>query len=114
MTSGHGVAFPGGLYDNANTIHVRDKRIITGTTDIPDDGELPVAECVVYLAAARLFEGAELQRTGQGVNLEESGALGTGVRLQSGSYFRRIGKGKQDELRTLLERKYDPILTFWR
>lgn len=113
VASGKGVAFPAGLYHTTNSINVRDKRTITGTSDIPDDGELPVAEACVYLAVARCLEGAEGQRVNQGVDLEEQGSLNPGPRLQTGAYFRSMGKEKLDAIETALNLKYTP-LRFWR
>jgi hypothetical protein len=109
VASGKGIRFPSGLYHSTNTIHVRDMRTITGTSDIPDDGELPVAEAVVYLAAGRLLEAGEVNRVSSGSDLEESGSVGTGSRLQTGSYYRGIGKEKLDALALAMKEKYQPI-----
>jgi hypothetical protein len=113
VASTRGVRFPSGLYHNTNTIHVRDMRTITGTSDIPDDGELPVAECVVYLAAARLMRGLEMNRDVVGTNNEITGSVGTGTRAQTANYFEGIGKDLLDDLKLRMLVKYEPI-RMWR
>jgi len=109
VASTKGVRFPGGLYHTTNTIHVRDARVITGTSDIPDDSELPVAEYVVYAAVARLMRGLEMNRDAVGQNIETTGTVSTGVRLQSANYFENFSKELLDDLKLRMMNKYQPL-----
>lgn len=109
VASGKGIRFPTGLYHGTNTITVKDKRVITGTSDIPDDSQFPVAECVVYLAAARIMRGQEMNRDVVGTNIETTGTVSTGVRAQTANYFEGVAKDLLDDLKLRIQEKYRPI-----
>lgn len=85
--SGAAVRFPWGLYDQSATAAHPFAGVATpilGTTDIPDDGRWPVADCLTYFAAARMTGAQEIPRVVAGGDLESSSTVGTGARTQTG------------------------------
>lgn len=88
--SGAAVRFPSGVYDPTPSAahpfaHVATP--IVGTSDIPDDGRWPVADCVTYFAAGRMVGAQEIPRVASGGDLESSGTVSTGARTQAGFVF---------------------------
>ncbi len=114
VASGKGIRFRSGMYHATNHIHVIDERIITGTTDIPDDGQFPVADCVVWLAAGRLVESTEIKRDSQGMPQDQTSTVGQGVRLQTGAFLKQQGKKKLEELKYKFESYYNPVRLWTR
>jgi hypothetical protein len=109
VASTKGIRFQYGLYHPTNHVHVIDMRVITGTSDIPDDGQFPVADCLIWLAAGRLVEATEIKRDSQGMPADAAGTVSTGVRLQSGAYFKREGRKMLELLKYDYQQYYQPI-----
>lgn len=112
-STGAGIRFPAGLFDADNDIFITDKRVITGTSDIEDSGNLPVGECVVMGACARLLQAGELRRVAFGENLDIANSVGTGARLQVGAWYDNQFSTMREVLRQELERRYRPTRK-WR
>jgi hypothetical protein len=112
-----GISFPGGVYDSrdpgANSIIVTDKRIITGTTDIPDSSVLPVAEAVTFGAVARLLKAKEIARVVFGAPLEAVQTSSTGVRLQTAAYYDDQFRRRLETLDYRLRQLHDPDRAMW-
>jgi hypothetical protein len=109
VASGKGIRFPYGMYHSTNHIHVIDMRVLTGTSDIPDNGQFPVSDCLVWLAAGRLVEATETKRDAQGMPQDTQTSVSTGVRLQSGAYFKQQGKKMLELLKFNYQQFYQPI-----
>lgn len=109
VTSTKGIRFRSGMYHSSNHIHVIDQRVITGTTDIVDTSQFPVADCLIWLAAGRLVQATEIKRDSQGAPQDTQTTVSTGVRLQSGAYFKQQGKKMLELLKYDYQQYYQPI-----
>lgn len=98
VASGKGIRFPAGLFSPSNTVTVTDKRAITGTSDIEDSGQLPVADAVVYGAVGRLLQALETKRVASGEVVDIANSVGTGARLQTGAWYEAEYKTKKEDL----------------
>jgi hypothetical protein len=86
--SGAGVRFPSSIYDTSGAAAHPFANVATpiiGTSDIPDDGRWPVADCVTFFAAGRMTGAQEIPRVSSGGDLESSSTVGTGARAATGS-----------------------------
>jgi len=109
VASGKGIRFRAGMYHASNHIHVIDMRVITGTSDIPDSSQFPVADCLIWLATGRLVEATEVKRDSQGLPQDTLTTVSTGVRLQNGAYFKQQGKKMLELLKYDYKTYYQPI-----
>lgn len=103
VASGVGVRFPNGFYHLTNTVNIKYATTITGTSDIEDDGDLPVADTVVYGALGRLIAGKEAERVGVGEDLEQARSVRVGGRTQTGAYYSRMYQEGKEMLKVLHE-----------
>jgi hypothetical protein len=85
--SGVGVYFPDGFYHATNTVKVRTKSILTGTSDIEDSNLLPVADALIIGALPRLLIDVQMKRLVQGVNLQQAMQISTLGAAQAGSAY---------------------------
>jgi hypothetical protein len=117
VASGNGITFPLGVYDprssGANTIFVTDIRAITGTADIVDSGDLPVAEAVTYGAVARLLRAKEVARISYGAPIEAVQTAGVGARIQLAQYYETQFRNRLEALSFRLRQLYNPD-QIWR
>lgn len=109
VASSVGIRFPGGFYHLTNTVNIKYATAITGTSDIEDDGDLPVADTVVYGALARLLAGKEAERIGVGEDVEEARSIRVGGRTQVGAYYQRMYQEGKEMLKVLHDRQI-PIM----
>lgn len=107
-SSGVGLMFPDGFFHQTNDIITIAQLPLTGTADIEDSAFLPVADCLVYLAVGALTQAGEVPRVAQGGDLEASSTVGTGARLQTGSFYANLGRQMRDFLKVQYELKYRP------
>jgi hypothetical protein len=110
VSSGNGMTFPAGVYDTSgtNAIKVSDIRQITGTTDIVDSSNLPVAEAVTFGAIARILKATEIKRTLYGDALSTEGTVSVGQRLQLGAFYDGEFRKRLVTLQIRLKQLYDP------
>lgn len=112
VASGNGITFPSGVYDTrdpgANSILVTDIRAITGTTDISDSSNLPVAEAVTHGAIARLLRAKEIGRITFGAPLEAVQTSGTGTRLQLSAYYEQQFRNRIEAISVRLNQLHNP------
>jgi hypothetical protein len=106
---GIGVRFPNGLYHATNDVNLVLQQLVTGDSDIEDTGQFPVADHVVYAMAGRVVQALEIPRVSVGTDLETSGSVGTGSRLQTGQYYTSLAKQKLEELALKYRNHYRPI-----
>jgi hypothetical protein len=109
--SGIGVRFPSGLYHPTNTINLEVQQTVTGIladNDILDTSQFPVADCIIYFMAGRVVQALEIPRVAVGTDLETSGSVGTGSRLQTGQYYTSLAKQKLEELALKYRNHYKP------
>jgi hypothetical protein len=109
VASGTGLRFPGGFFHASNTVRVKYAAAITGTSDIEDDGELAVADAVIYGALARLLTGKEAERVVQGEDQEVARSVRVGARLSAGAYYERLFRQELQALR-LTHQRLIPIM----
>jgi hypothetical protein len=109
VTSGKGIRFASGMYHSSNHIHVIDMRVLTGTSDIPDNTQFPVSDALVWLAAGRLVEATETKRNAQGMPADTMATVSSGIRLQSGAYFKNQGKKMLELLTYTYRTHYEPV-----
>lgn len=100
--SGVGIRFPQGLDSDTEDVTIVHRSVITGTSDIEDDGNLPVAECVIYGALARLLVGKEIPLITQGSDKEANKSVRSGARLSASAYYDRLFRQSKEELRMSL------------
>lgn len=112
-TTGWGIRFPRGFYDarvtNALKVDVMVMTQVSGSSDIRDDAQFPVGDHLVYFAAGRLTQALEIPRVAVGSDLETSSTVGSGARMQTGSYYTALAKQKLEELATAYRRFYNPV-----
>ena len=109
VTSTVGVRFPNGFFHPTNTVTVNFAAAITGTSDIEDDGELAVADAVIYGALGRLLSGKEAERVTQGEDQEVARSVRVGARLSAGAYYERLFR-KELEMLKLKHQAQIPIM----
>jgi hypothetical protein len=109
VTSGKGIRFASGMYHSSNHIHVIDMRVLTGTSDIPDSPQFPVSDALVWLAAGRLVEATEIKRNSQGMPADTLSTVSSGIRLQSGAFYRVQGKRMLELLTYTYKTHYEPV-----
>jgi hypothetical protein len=109
VASGTGLRFPNGFYSTANVVRVKYAAAITGTSDIEDDGELAVADAVIYGALGRLLSGKEAERVTHGEDQEVSRSVRVGARLSAGAYYERLFR-KELEMLKILHMRLIPIM----
>lgn len=85
--SGVGVYFPDGFYHATNTVKVRTKALVTGTSDIEDSTNLPVAEALIIGTLPRLLVDTQFKRLIYGVNLQQAMQISTLGPLQAASVY---------------------------
>jgi hypothetical protein len=110
--SGKAVSFPSGAFGTTNAIVVTDLRAITGTTDIPDSSNLPVAEALTFGAIARLLKAKEIARAVFGAPLEAVQTSSTGVRLQTAAYYDDQFRRRLESLNFRLNRLHNPDIVW--
>ena len=107
-----GIYFPNGVYDSrtsgGNAIVVRDVRAITGTSDIEDSSNLPMAEALVWGACGRLLKAKEVSRITAGEPLTTSSSVGAGARFSLGSQYEQEWRRRLETLRIRLHSIYSP------
>jgi hypothetical protein len=109
VASGTGLRFPTGFFSTDNVVRVKYAAAITGTSDIEDDGELAVADAVIYGALGRLISGKELERVTMGEDQEVARSVRVGGRLSAGAYYERLFR-KECEMLKLKHQKLIPIM----
>jgi hypothetical protein len=109
VASGKGVSFPSGIYDSSNSILVTDMRAVTGSSDIEDSGQFPVADCVVYTAAGRILTASEIARVSGGTAQAVNTAVPAAARLQTGAFYSQEGKKMLETLAVKYQQFYDPV-----
>ena len=86
--SGVGIRFKNNSFFHVtNTVTVRTKRLLTGTSDIEDTQELPVAEALIIGAIPRVLAEVQLRRILYTPNLQQAQQLGGLVPLQAASGY---------------------------
>ena len=112
VASTTGIRFPQGVYDSrtsgGNAIVVRDVRAITGTSDIEDNSNLPMAEALVWGACGRLLKAKEVSRITAGEPLTTSTSVGAGARFSLGSQYEQEWRRRLESLRIRLHSIYKP------
>jgi hypothetical protein len=108
VASTNGMAFPQGVYDTSNALTVTDMRAVTGTTDIKDSSNLPVAEAVTYGAVGRLLKSREIARSIYGQTQTVAGTVGTGARLQAGAWYETEFRRRLETIALRLHQLYNP------
>lgn len=108
VTSTTGISFPQGTFSTANTIVVRDVRALTGTSDIEDSADLPVAEALVWGATGRLLIAKEAQRVAHGEPAIVTGSVGTGSRFGLGRQYQQECQSRLERIKYRLHSMYDP------
>ncbi len=107
-----GISFPGGVYDSrtsgGNPIIVRTIEQITGTNDIEDSADLPVAEALTWMACGRLLRAKEVQRVLAGEPGTTVASVGTGVRYSLGKEYQQEGLRQLEMIKYRLYDLYDP------
>lgn len=111
VTSTIGIAFPSGFYHDTNTVTLNYMKAVTGTTDIKDSGNLPVAECVVYGAVSRLLQLQEISRATWGEGAESN--VSQGARLQAGSWYKEEYRNRLQTLGIRIKDFYQPDI-IWK
>jgi hypothetical protein len=109
VASGKGIRFPSGLYDDTNDITITDKRLVTGTSDIEDSGQFPVADCLVNWAVGLILQASEIQRVRAGESLDSAASVSTGQRLNTGAWYLNQGKKDLEKLAIIYEQHYQPV-----
>lgn len=109
VASGKGIRFPTGLYHATNSVVVTDQRVITGTTDIEDTGQFPVANCLINWACGLILQASEIGRVRMGESLDTAASVSTGQRLNTGAWFLQQGKKDLERLAITYERAYAPV-----
>lgn len=99
VTSGVGLRFPNGFFHPTNTVRVKFAAAISGSSDIEDDGELAVADAVIFGALGRLLSGKEIERVSSGEDLEPARSVRVGGRLSTGAYYERLFREELEALR---------------
>ncbi len=99
VASGVGVRFPNGFFHVSNTVRIKYATAITGTSDIEDDGDMPVAEAVIMGALARLLVAKESERVVQGEDQEVARSIRVGARLSTSAYYERAFQKQLESLR---------------
>lgn len=108
VTSGRGITFPR-MYSPSNDIIVTVMKVVTGTSDIEDSGQFPVGDYCITFAAGQLVAAMELPRVSEGTDLETSGTVGTGDRLNTGRTFQLEAKQKLETLTYIYRDFYRPL-----
>ncbi len=110
VTSTNGITFPAGVYDTSGTysIIVTDIRQVTGTTDIRDTSNEPVAEAVTFGAIARILKASEIKRALYGSSQTTEATVGVGTRLQLGAFYEQEFRKRLTTLQLRLKSLYDP------
>lgn len=111
--SGVGVRFPNGFFHATNVVDIKYATPITGSSDIDDESDLNVAECVVYGALARILGAKEINRVVQGEDQEVSRSVRVGGRLSAGAYYERLFQREKEIIRQKL-RLQTPIMPMKR
>jgi hypothetical protein len=111
VTSGRGIRFPAGYYSDQN-IEVRTAVLITGTSDIEDTAELPVADTMVLGAVAHLMRGKQVRRSTQGINRDEATTVSNLAPLQAHVVFEEQFADALQMLRIKHEMRY-PLIAKW-
>jgi len=112
VASANGITFPAGVYDartsGGNSIIVTDVRALTGTTDISDSSNLPVAEAFVYGAVARLLKAKEIARISYGNPLESVQTSSQGARVQLAQFYEGQYRNRIEAIGIRLRQLNDP------
>lgn len=87
VTSGTGVAFPNGFVHPTNTVRIRYRTYITGSSDIPDDAGVRVDEVVILGALSRLAGTKEAERVILGEDKEVERSVPVSSRLRAGAFY---------------------------
>lgn len=115
-TSTTAISFPQGVYDSrtsgGNAIVVRDVRALTGTSDIEDSAQLPVAEAITWGVCGRLLRGKEVSRVAAGEPLTTTSSVGVGQRFSLGRQYESDWRNRLEVLKVKLDQLYDPD-TIW-
>jgi len=106
VASGVGVRFPSGFYDMTTNVIVRTKRVLTGTSDIEDSNQLPVAEAIITGALPRLLTDVQFRRLLQGVNLQQAVQISTLGPIQGAAYYEQQFRRQLESLRLAHEELY--------
>ena len=111
-TSGIGIHFPQGVYDSrtsgGNPIVVRTVEALTGTSDIEDSANLPVAEAIVWGVCGRLLRAKEAARIVGGEPLTVTSSTGSGARYGLGREYEQEWRNRLEALKVRLDSTYDP------
>lgn len=114
VTDGTGVRFPDGFFSTTNNVLIKYAAAITGSTsDINDDGELPVADAVILGALAELLPNEEVDRVSHGEDVEQGRSIRPGARLQTGGYYEQRFRAALREL-LIKHRETIPIMPMKR
>lgn len=114
VTDGTGVRFPDGFFKSTNNVLIKYAAAITGSTsDISDDGELPVADAVILGALAELLPNEEIDRVSHGEDVEQARSIRPGARLQTGGYYEQRFRAALREL-LIKHRETIPIMPMKR
>jgi hypothetical protein len=108
-TDGIAVSFPYGFFDNTEDVTIKYRSWITGSGDVEDDGRLPVARAVVYGAASVLLLGKEIERLGEGEDVEVARSVRPGSRTQAGLNFERLWRAALQDLKRKHEKRFPPM-----
>lgn len=108
--SGIGMSFPQGVYDSSGTnpIVVRTVEAATGTNDIEDSAQLPVAEALVFGCVGRLLQMMEVRRVQHGEPQTVTSSVGSGARFSLGREYERQWRNRLEGIKYRLDSLYDP------
>lgn len=111
VAAGRGIRFPAGSYSQQD-YSVIAAVLITGTSDIEDTAELPVADTLVTGALGRLMNAKQVARTTQGINRDQATTISNLAPLQAGSVFEEQFVDALQMLRIKYRARY-PLISTW-